>query len=216
MCVWDLSSANQEASLKQKEDPEKLMPVWKAKNVANDSLDMRVRVHVTVIIWMSKENYTDIAIATAYSQIRVYNTNKQKRPILDFQKCGTHPIKTLVHTRNKYALSHPSLSLLIFSCVIMNSEFVYSDTLGNVSAINSTNGVQTGKFKGVAGAVIDLFACEKYPYLVTVSLDRRCKVFEEQGQRRIVKDVCLSSRGLVNYKFWLFKTDIFAHSFLLL
>jgi hypothetical protein len=50
----------------------------------------------------------------------------------------------------------------------------------------------TGRFKGIAGAVVDLYACKHNPYLVTVSLDRRLRVFEEMGQRRLVKDVRLS------------------------
>ncbi len=117
MCIWDISQANQTDNTPDM-GTDKLMPIWKARNVPNDSLDMRVRVHVTAIVWMNKENHTDVAIATAYSQIRVYNTKKQKRPILDFQKCGTHPIKTLVHTRNKYAsllfLKNPFFLLILF------------------------------------------------------------------------------------------------------
>jgi hypothetical protein len=62
---------------------------------------MRVRVHITAIVWMSETNYTEIATGTVYNQIRIYDSQKKRRPIHDFQKCGTHPIKTLVLTRNK-------------------------------------------------------------------------------------------------------------------
>ena len=92
----------------------------------------------------------------------------------------------------RISTSNPKTSILLTNSLLstlLSSEFVYSDTMGNVTAINAATGIQTGRFKGIAGAVIDLYACEKYPYLVTVSLDRRCKVFEELGQRRIIKDV---------------------------
>lgn len=169
LCVWDTTTYCQESK--------SIEPIWKAKNVPNDSLDMRVRVNVTCITWTNKDNYSDIAIGTAYSQVRVYNTKKQKRPILDFNKCGSHPLKSLVLTRN--------------------NEFVFSDTIGNVSAIDASSGQISGRFKGIAGMVVDLYACKHNPYLVTVSLDRRLRVFEEKGQRRIVKDIYLKQQ-LVN------------------
>ena len=82
---------------------------------------------------------------------------------------------------------YSKISLVFFS------ELVFSDTIGNISAINASSGLLTGRFRGIAGAVVDLYACQNHPYLITVSLDRRLRVFEESGQRRLVKDVSLLS-----------------------
>ncbi|KAJ3331656.1 WD repeat-containing protein 74 [Kappamyces sp. JEL0680] len=162
LCIWDITKRNQEDN--------SIEPIWKAKNVPHDYLDMRVPVWVSCIVWLSSDNHHDIAIGTGYHQIRVYNTAKQKRPQLDFT-CGTHPVKTLIKTRN--------------------NEFVFSDTLGNVSAIDASTGQLVGRYRGIAGAVTDLYSCTLSPYLVTVSMDRKLRVFEEKGQRRLVKQVYL-------------------------
>jgi ribosome biogenesis protein NSA1 len=72
---------------------------------------------------------------------------------------------------------------------IIFSEFILSDTVGNVTAINAATGIVTGRYRGVAGAVTDIYACKNQPYVVMIALDRRLRIFEESNQRRMVKDV---------------------------
>lgn len=91
LCIWDI---------KKYKDGEKFEPIWKAKNVKNDKLDLRVQVWVTCILWMNNDT-TEIATGTGYHQIRTYNTSVQKRPLLDFT-IGTHPVRSLVLSQNGY------------------------------------------------------------------------------------------------------------------
>ena len=61
--------------------------------------------------------------------------------------------------------------------------------MGNISAIDASNGQLLGRYRGIAGAVSDIYSCENFPFIVTVSMDRKLRVFEEKGQRRLVKEV---------------------------
>jgi ribosome biogenesis protein NSA1 len=93
LCIWDI---------KLLKDSEKFEPIWKSKNVQNDYLDLRVKVWYTCIVWMH-DNGTfgdfNLLVGTGYHQIRVYNTKKQKRPVLDFS-VGLHPVRALAETWN--------------------------------------------------------------------------------------------------------------------
>jgi hypothetical protein len=46
-----------------------------------------------------------------------------------------------------------------------------------------------GKFRGIAGAVTDIYICQNSQLVVTVGVDRKLRIFELEGQRRLVKEV---------------------------
>jgi ribosome biogenesis protein NSA1 len=52
----------------------------------------------------------------------------------------------------------------------------------------------TGAFRGIAGAVSQLYACESHPFVVTIGADRTLRVFENDGKRRLVQSTYLKQR----------------------
>ncbi|PRP81035.1 WD repeat-containing protein [Planoprotostelium fungivorum] len=58
-------------------------PLWTAKNVAHDKLDMRVPVNITEICYLQDRTPNLIATGTASGHMRLYDTNAQRKPILD-------------------------------------------------------------------------------------------------------------------------------------
>ncbi|KAI8903765.1 WD40-repeat-containing domain protein, partial [Gorgonomyces haynaldii] len=146
---------------------EQMKPHWQAKNVKNDFLDMRVPIWITVIEWTGKDTlYT----GTGYHQIRSYDM-KQRRPLHSFE-IGEHPIKALA---------------------VREKDVVCSDTTGQVWSVDKT-GKLLGSYRGIAGAVTQLQVSEKLKQLVTVGADRYCRVFELEGQRRLVTSTYLKQR----------------------
>ncbi|KAI8799589.1 WD40-repeat-containing domain protein [Cladochytrium replicatum] len=85
VCVWDL-----DVVLKT-ESGEKAEPRWKAKNVRNDVLDLRVPVWNTDMAWMEGEG-EKIVVCTGIHFIRVYDLKAGKKPTLNIE-VGEHPLK---------------------------------------------------------------------------------------------------------------------------
>ncbi|KAH6560055.1 hypothetical protein BASA50_003206 [Batrachochytrium salamandrivorans] len=159
---------------KAKEAIPVLEPIWSAKNVRNDFLDMRVPVWVTEIQWIGTNSPTCLAIGTGYHQVRKYDTSQQRRPILDVT-IGEHPIKTLATDPN-------------------GLDIIFADTTGQMMAIDGQTGKLTGKFLGIAGAVTQVVRCLDDDVVVSIGIDRKMRLFEGSGKRRITKEVYLKQR----------------------
>ncbi|KAJ3314276.1 WD repeat-containing protein 74 [Boothiomyces sp. JEL0838] len=165
LSIWDYNS-------------EKTEPVWKAKNVKNNKLDMRVGVWVTDINFIEvkdeKENGNDfqakILISTGYSHIRIYDPKVQKRPVKEYH--------------------FPDLP--IYHCIAGESKVYFSDTVGNLTCIDYNNGQMLGKYKGIAGAVGAMALYEDK--LIVVGNDRWLRVFETSGKRGELEKVYLKQR----------------------
>eukprot|EP00960_Hanusia_phi_P032543 749910-Hanusia_phi.AAC.3 len=56
---------------------------WKAKNVPENKLRLRLPVWVTDLQYLSSEDENKIVICTAYGQIRLYDIRAQRRPVLN-------------------------------------------------------------------------------------------------------------------------------------
>ncbi|KAJ3192263.1 WD repeat-containing protein 74, partial [Dinochytrium kinnereticum] len=91
LTLWDASECKDgDASAIPKE-------IWKAKNVKNNYLDLRVPVHILDIQFLEPETTkpTKIAISTRFKQVRVYDlTGDSRRPIISVE-FGDHPLKHL-------------------------------------------------------------------------------------------------------------------------
>ncbi|KAJ1342916.1 hypothetical protein BSLG_002573 [Batrachochytrium salamandrivorans] len=160
---------------------ERELCVWDIKSlsnptaaVRNDFLDMRVPVWVTEIQWIGTNSPTCLAIGTGYHQVRKYDTSQQRRPILDVT-IGEHPIKTLATDPN-------------------GLDIIFADTTGQMMAIDGQTGKLTGKFLGIAGAVTQVVRCLDDDVVVSIGIDRKMRLFEGSGKRRITKEVYLKQR----------------------
>ncbi|KAL0583894.1 hypothetical protein ABG067_006162 [Albugo candida] len=134
--------------------------VFRAKNVPFDKLQLRVPVWVKDIEFLSQGNSNGhrLVVGTGYHQIRLYDTNTQRRPIqsIDF---GDHPINAL--------------------CVDPNGLHVYAaDTTGCLDVLDLRTLKHLGRFLGPDGAIRSLSRHPTLPYLAAVGLDRMVHVFD--------------------------------------
>jgi ribosome biogenesis protein NSA1 len=134
------------------------VPEWKAKNVKNDHLDLRVKVWVTDIQFVNSD-VNEILISTGYHHVRYYDTRKQKRPLTSYS-IGEFPIKSIC---------------------IADDEYVFSDTTGLLMAMNPTTGLLCGSFKGIAGAVTRVLYTKDT--IITVGMDRYLRLFNHKTRK---------------------------------
>ncbi|KAI9141854.1 WD40-repeat-containing domain protein [Paraphysoderma sedebokerense] len=163
-------------------DPEKwnVVEIWKAKNVKNDMLDLRQPVHITTMGLINNDG-TEIVVGTQYHQIRLYDTKRARRPVLNVEH-GEFPIRRLVVIPEK-------------------REIVFTDTSGILTHFDLATGKPRGVFKGPVGAVKGLYIYSSSRsdaptdiYLIAVGLDRWLRIWNVYGSRKLVKKVFLKSR----------------------
>lgn len=89
LSLWDLDTL----FLNPEEFPK---PIFAARNVPDDKLDLRVPVWVMAARFLTptRDNSYRVVIATKYGQIRVYESRSKRRPVIDHQVFST-PILSL-------------------------------------------------------------------------------------------------------------------------
>ncbi|CAG8446330.1 5657_t:CDS:2 [Ambispora gerdemannii] len=157
---------------KKKEDAPGVL--WRAKNLPNDFLDMRIPVWITDLQFMDNDDVSRIVVGTYYHQIRLYDIKTARRPVLNVE-IGEHPIVSICVGRNPY-------------------EIFASDTACNVYSMDVRAGSLLGQFKGFTGSVRDLAIHPNSESLVTVGLDRFLRVHEIKGSRNLLHKVYLKQR----------------------
>lgn len=185
--------------------------IFKAKNVKNDHLDLRVPVWNTDLQFLNQFDITRIAVGTRHHQIRVYDTKGARRPAVDAE-VGTMPVVALVNGKDA-------------------SEVVFSDTVTNVYSVDTLTGAILGQYKGkrcwqyiaakdprlgemhvyltsqlsqlyfvgftgvaTAMAAFTPFEDSTTTHLVTVAMDRCLRVHEMDKTRKLLHKVYLKQR----------------------
>ncbi|KAG0085595.1 WD repeat-containing protein 74 [Podila epicladia] len=153
--------------------------IFKAKNVKNDHLDLRVPVWNTDLQFLNQFDITRIAVGTRHHQIRVYDTKGARRPAVDAE-VGTMPVVALANGKDA-------------------SEVVFSDTVTNVYSVDTLTGAILGQYKGFTGVATALasftpFEDSTTTHLVTVALDRCLRVHEMDKTRKLLHKVYLKQR----------------------
>jgi len=169
LCIWDLDKME-----KEDENTYKIEPIFTAKNVKHDFLNLRVPVWVTCIQWLDDNDTTKLIIGTGHHHIRVYDTKKARRPILSVE-IGEYPIRSLTLNKDR-------------------SQAIFSDTIGTVTAVDIKTGKALGTFKGFAGSVSDVWGNPEEDILATVALDRHLRIFSTTGKRPLLHKVYLKTR----------------------
>ncbi|KAF9586169.1 WD repeat-containing protein 74 [Lunasporangiospora selenospora] len=174
----DSSSSNGSARYKSKEILDKGQ-IFKAKNVKNDNLDLRVPVWNVDFQFLSTYDHTRIAVGTRNHQIRVYDTKTARRPAVDAE-VGTMPVIALATGKDA-------------------SEIVFSDTVTNVYSVDTLTGSIIGQYKGFTGVTTALatflpFEDSDATHLVTVSMDRFMRIHEMDKTRKLLHKVYLKQR----------------------
>lgn len=103
--------------------------IFKAKNVKNDHLDLRVPVWNTDVQFLNQYDTSRIAVGTRNHQIRVYDIKSgARRPAVDAE-VGEMPVVAMVNGKD-------------------GSEIVFSDTVTNVYSVDTLTGAIIGQYKG--------------------------------------------------------------------
>lgn len=156
--VWDL------------ENPQN--PVFKAKNVSNDWLDLRVPVWVRDMQFLPGSE--KIVTCTSYHQVRLYDPScPKRRPVLE-TSFDEHPLTALSLTADASAV------------VVGNSH-------GNMAVIDLRQGRLLKTLKGLAGSIRSIQCHPTLPLVASCGLDRFLRVHSIEDKKLLYK-VYLKSR----------------------
>ncbi|XP_012692694.1 WD repeat-containing protein 74 [Clupea harengus] len=156
--VWDL------------ERPDK--PIFIAKNVAQDWLDLRVPIWVRDIAFIPDSD--KIVTCTGHHQVRVYDpSSPQRRPVLE-AKFGEYPLT---------ALALPA----------SGGSVVVGNTQGQLAILDLRKGLVRGCLKNLAGGVRGLECHPTLPLVASCGLDRFLRVHNLEDHK-LQHKVYLKSR----------------------
>ncbi|XP_039625287.1 WD repeat-containing protein 74 [Polypterus senegalus] len=147
-------------------------PVFKAKNVANDWLDLRVPVWIRDLQFLPESD--KVVTCTAYHQVRLYDPSLPlRRPVLET-------------TFEEYPLTALSLTSDSNSVVVGNTQ-------GQVAVIDLRQGRLLRCLKGFAGSVRALQCHRSLPLVASCGLDRFLRIHNLEDKQLLHK-VYLKSR----------------------
>ncbi|XP_018584348.1 WD repeat-containing protein 74 [Scleropages formosus] len=147
-------------------------PVFTAKNVRNDWLDLRVPEWVRDLAFVPDSD--KIVTCTGHHQVRVYDpATPQRRPVLETQ-FGEYPLT---------ALSLPASPVSV----------VVGNTQGQMAVLDLRKGLVCGSLKGLAGGVRELQCHPSLPLVASCGLDRFLRVHSLED-RSVQHKVYLKSR----------------------
>ncbi|CAH1262264.1 WD repeat-containing protein 74-like [Branchiostoma lanceolatum] len=136
------------------QEPEK--PIFKAKNVRNDFLDLRVPVWVTDLQFLSEQK---LVTCTGHRQVRVYDpATPKRRPVLNVEL-------------GEYALTALSVTPDCQSVIV-------GDSQGSMVMVDLRMGKVQKAFKGFAGAIRSLQCHPTLPMVASCGLDRFLRIHD--------------------------------------
>ncbi|KAJ2394577.1 Ribosome biogenesis protein nsa1 (NOP7-associated protein 1), partial [Coemansia sp. RSA 2559] len=158
------------------------VPLFKAKNVADDNLGLRVPVWVTDMQFLSDDAANPrVAVSTGHRQLRIYDAKTGARPIHSWDTVSKHPIYRILASHVK-------------------PELFFADNMGNLQQLDLRMGKVVGGYKGIAGAVRDIALSEDGAMVAEAGLDRFVRVYETDGMRRLLHRAYVKQR--VTHVLW--------------
>jgi len=170
--LWDVNAAAA-SSAEGGKDALAAKPIFAAKNVKNDWLNLQVRTCIQDIRFIPDSD--QIVTCTGYHQVRVYDPKSQRRPVVDFES-GEFPL----------------------TCMDLVSGNRNHVIVGNTRGVMSQHDLRmAGRlvhgFKGFAGGLRDIRCHTSEPLVASVGLDRYLRVHNVVNHR-IVNKIYLKSR----------------------
>ncbi|XP_041366173.1 WD repeat-containing protein 74-like [Gigantopelta aegis] len=157
--VWDLNCVNE--------------PVFKAKNVRNDWLNLHVPVWVLRIQFIPQSS--KIVSCTGHHQVRVYDpSSPQRRPVLDMN-FDEYPITSMSLRNDK------------------EFEVVVGNTQGSMALLDLRQGKIIQKYKGFAGTFKHIQCHSSLPLVASCGLDRFLRIHDIES-RELLHKFYLKSR----------------------
>lgn len=151
LMLWDLSKLSADS----------VEPMWKAKNVPHDFLDLRQPIWITDLHWRGDSPHHLVTV-TEHGQVRVYDTERNRRPVGDF-RVSEMPLRA--------------------SCLVSHDVVAVGNTIGEVSLIDLSSGKVVRKCRGVSGCVRGLFPVANR--LCVVSFDRFLRFYDVDSSELI-------------------------------
>ncbi|XP_059960398.1 WD repeat-containing protein 74 isoform X2 [Mesoplodon densirostris] len=157
--VWDLQGSEE--------------PVFRAKNVRNDWLDLRVPIWDQDIQFLPESQ--KLVTCTGYHQVRVYDpASPQRRPVLE-ATYGEYPLTAMTLTPG-------------------GNSVIVGNTHGQLAEIDLRQGRLLVCLKGLAGSVRGLQCHPSKPLLASCGLDRVLRVHRIRNPRGLDHKVYLKSQ----------------------
>ncbi|GAB6021817.1 WD repeat-containing protein 74 [Chamberlinius hualienensis] len=156
--IWDLENTKQ--------------PIFKAKNVKRDSLDLRVPIWVTDMQFISEGQ--KIVTATGHHQIRLYDPkSSQKRPVIDME-FDEYPFTSIaVANQENYVIA--------------------GNTRGRMALFDLRKKLMVHCYKGFAGSIRSIQCHPSAPLVASCGLDRFLRI-HDVNNHLLIKKVYLKSR----------------------
>ncbi|KAH9499302.1 WD repeat-containing protein 74 [Bulinus truncatus] len=159
--IWDITSPSN--------------PIFTAKNVANDWLNLRVPVWVMKAHFMYQSK--KIITGTGFSQIRLYDPTTQRRPVIELQiKDNKDPITAMALRPNS------------------DHQLVVGTTVGNLALFDLRKKSMIRNYKGFAGGITDVKFHASYPYFAASGVDRYVRCYEIDAKKKDIFSIYLQSQ----------------------
>ena len=164
--------------------------IFKAKNVRNDHLDLRVPIWITNILFAKAAKGYKLVTSTRYGQIRLYDTAEGRKPRKDY-KVTEKPIVTLAFANDEQTeiIVTDTHSLIAKYSLTQVDEKAFKTISASAGEIVKPVPKLLGKFTGGnTGATFGVHAYERI--VAFAGLDRYLRVFD-LGSREILAKVYL-------------------------
>ena len=176
--VWSSTQSLIDSDDEEEEDLwNTFTPFWKAKNVKNDELDLRVPIWISDIQFLQSDFAQEgfrLLTSTRHRQLRIYHTKAARRPIRSVE-LSEHPLSQLLTTNPE------------------RTEAIFTDSHANIMHINLSKLAVIGSYKGFSGAVATIFVNEANGILVAGGIDASLRAYSVTGHQQLCS-VHLGSR----------------------
>ncbi len=149
-------------------------PIFAAKNVRNDKLDLRQAVWVTDLGFLKGDGgNSSIVTGTGDHCIKIYDPRKQKRPVVDI-KWNDYPITSL-------------------SVANDDNVVIVGNTAGYMASIDLRKACATGNFKGISGSIRSVQCHKSQDFVACCGLDRFLRLYDIKT-RNLIRKAYLKTR----------------------
>ncbi|XP_065667944.1 WD repeat-containing protein 74 isoform X4 [Hydra vulgaris] len=141
-------------------------PLFVAKNVRNDFLNLRSPIWISAIEFFKKDS-NKLAVASGHHTVRIYDQRDKRRPVMttDWHE---HPITAIALKPN-------------------NASLIVGNSAGYMGELDLRSNKQVGAFKGNAGSIRSIIYHPSQPLIAACGLDRFLKIYDANSRKLIKK-----------------------------
>ncbi|XP_054714984.1 WD repeat-containing protein 74-like [Uloborus diversus] len=167
---FHLATGGEENDLKVWDVQNPKAPIFTAKNVRNDFLDLRVPVWITDVKFKPDDK---IITCTRHHQVRLYDPRTQRRPVIDmeFEK---YPLMSLSLSHNEH-------------------QVVVGSSRGRMALLDLRKKLLVHAFKGFAGSIRCVYCHPTLPLVASCGLDRFLRIHDLE-KHKLLKKIYLKTR----------------------